>query len=107
MSKVEGEHQTEFLIQTRLGPPGGGPQLVGDKVADVIKGTKEKLDAAAAVAAAAGRSLHAVFTELSPDRGAVEFSIAFEGEAGVPMVARGKATASITITLEWQGAAKT
>jgi hypothetical protein len=101
----EGENQTEFLIQTRVKPPGGGPQLEGDRAADVIRGTREKLDAAAAVAREAGHSLHGVFIELAPDRGAVEFSVDFEGEAGVPMIARGKASASITITLEWQRAA--
>lgn len=103
MSEAGGEDRVEFLIQTRVRPAGGGPQLEGDRVADVIKGTREKLDAAAAVAREAGRSLHGVFTELAPDRGAVEFSIDFEGEAGMPMVARGKAGASITITLEWEG----
>ncbi len=41
-----------------------------------------------------------VFEEIAPNTGSVEFSVSFEGEAGIPMIAKGKATASFTVTLE-------
>jgi hypothetical protein len=105
MADVQNSEQNEFLIQTRL-DPGGGPQLEGRHADAVIKGTQEKLDAAAAVARKTGIALHKVFDELRPDTGAVEFSLAFEGKGGIPMLAAGGAEASITVTLEWNGGAK-
>lgn len=90
----------DFLIQITPEWPGGPRLQAADR--DVIKGTKEQLDAVASVARAAGASLRDVFEELAPNNGSVEFSLSFEGEAGIPMIAKGKATASFTITLEWK-----
>ncbi len=101
----QGEDQADFLIQTRLETP-GGPQLQGDRGDAVIRGTQKQLDAAASLARKAGTSLHEVFKELAPDTGSVEFSLTFEGEAGLPVLAKGKAGATITVTLEWKGSAK-
>ena len=90
-----------FLIQTQLEHP-GGPRLegAGDTV---IQGSERHLEAAAAVAREAGVALRNVFREIAPSTGTVEFSVTFEGEAGVPVLAKGKAGATLTITLEWMG----
>jgi hypothetical protein len=93
----------EFLIQITPEWP-GGPRLQADRQ-DVIRGTKEQLDAAASIARAAGVSMRDVFEEIAPSSGSVEFSLSFEGEAGIPMIAKGKATATFAITLEWKRAA--
>lgn len=101
MPEDQDKGQADFFIQTRLETP-GGPQLQGDRTDAVIKGTQKQLDAAASLARKAGTSLHEVFTELAPDTGSVEFSLTFEGEAGMPVLAKGKAGATITVTLEWK-----
>src|SRR4051812_34326063 len=89
----------KFLIQVI--PEWPGARLQADD-RGVIEGTKAQLDAVASLARADGSSMRAVFNELAPDKGTVEFSLSFEGEAGIPMIAKGKATASFTVTLEWE-----
>jgi Trypsin-co-occurring domain 1 len=93
-----------FLIQTQLEHP-GGPRLegVGDSL---IRGSERQLKAAAGLAGEAGVALRDVFLELAPNSGTVEFSLTFEGEAGLPVLAKGKAGATLTVTLEWTGNGK-
>lgn len=91
----------EFLIQVEVEHP-GGPRLEGASEA-VIKGSQRQLDAVATMTRQAGTALRGAFLELAPSSGSVEFSLSFEGEAGLPVLAKGKATANITVTMEWQG----
>ena len=99
MSERVDTEKPEFLIQTEIERP-GGPQLQG-ATDRVIQGTEEHLKAAAALAGEAGTALRDVFRDLAPSTGTVEFSLTFEGEAGVPSLAKGKAGATLTVTLQW------
>jgi hypothetical protein len=69
----------------------------------VIEGSQRQLDAAASVAREAGLALRNVFEEIAPKTGTVEFSLTFEGEAGLPILAKGKAGATLTVILQWGG----
>ncbi len=98
---MENEGQIpEFLIQTRLEQGGVSLQSSSDAV---VKGNQKRLEQAAQLARETGSELKDVFKELAPDKGAVEFALTFEGEAGLPVLAKGKVGASITVTLEWNG----
>jgi Trypsin-co-occurring domain 1 len=102
--KVPGDQEEprpgQFLIE--IAPEGAsGPQLQSGRRRTRIPATEENLEQAAAFAHRAGRALKSTFDELAPSKGTVEFALAFVGEAGVPMLARGKASATLTITLEW------
>lgn len=91
----------DFLIQVGIEVP-GGPQLQASSE-NLIKGSERQLEAAAAVARQAGIALKDVFEDLAPSKGSVEFTISFEGEAGLPVIAKGKASASLAVSLEWEG----
>jgi Trypsin-co-occurring domain 1 len=90
--------QPEFLIQVEQDAPGVRLERASDRVID---GSEEKLDAAAALAHQAAEKLGDVFTKGGPDSGSVEFGLTFEAETGVPILAKGKVGASITVTLNW------
>lgn len=95
---AEPEAQPQFLIQVE-------PEVAGARLEfggrGVIEGSKEKLEAAAALAEEAAKKLGGLFTGVGPDSGSVEFALTFEGEAGMPVLAKGKFGASITVTLNW------
>lgn len=91
--------EPEFLIQTRIEPIGGVRlEGAGDFA---ITGSKKQLIAAAAVAEKAGDAMHGVFQKLAPTSGSVAFSITFTAETGVPMIAKGSGSGTLTVTLEW------
>ena len=48
-----------------------------------------------------GSDLGDAIQRLAPSTGTLEFGIEMGGEAGVPFVAKGTATAHVTVTLEW------
>lgn len=93
------QDEPEFFIQ--IAPEvGSGPQLQSTG-GNLIAGSRDRLEAAAELAGRTGASLKAVFEELRPDKGTVEFAVTFEADSGIPVIAKGKATASLTVTLEW------
>lgn len=51
-----------------------------------------------------GNDLGETIKGLAPGKGTLEFGIELGGEAGMPFVVRGTATAHVTVTLEWTGA---
>jgi hypothetical protein len=91
---------SEFLIQVQLEGPGTRLEGAGDTA---IKGAQKHLEAAGALARQAAETVGKAVKEAAPTSGAVEFSITFEGEAGLPVLAKGKAGATLTITLGWEG----
>jgi hypothetical protein len=90
-----------FLIQVATEPPGARLEGAGDLV---VEGTRRHLEAAAELARTAAQTVGNVIREHAPDGGRIEFALTFEGEAGLPVLAKGKAGATLTITLEWSGA---
>lgn len=92
-----------FLIQT--GFEHSGPQLEGDRGGGAIEGTKKHLEAAAAVAESAGEAMRGVFGRLAPNSDSVEFDVSFTGEAGIPMLGKATAGASLKVTLQWSSSA--
>ena len=95
---VETRETSDFLIQVQLEGPGVQLQGAGDSA---IKGTQKHLEAAGELARQAAETVGKAVKEAAPTSGGVEFSITFEGEAGLPVLAKGKAGATLTITLEW------
>lgn len=89
----------QFLIQVRQESAGARLERAGD---EVIDGSEDKLDAAAAIAHQAAEKLNDVFTGAGPDSGSVEFGLTFEAETGIPILAKGTVGASITVTLNWE-----
>lgn len=88
----------EFLIQVR--PEGGGVSLQGSS--DAIRAVgRDRFEAAAALARTAAETVGSAVKDVAPDKGTVEFGLTFEAETGVPILAKGKVGASITVTLEW------
>ncbi|SRR6266487_1533027 len=96
---VEDTAQPEFLIQ--VAPEEQGVLLQSGK-RGVIKGSEEKLEAAAKLAEQASEKLGRLFKGAGPDSGSVEFALTFEGETGIPVLAKGKVGTSITVTLNWR-----
>jgi len=89
--------EPEFLIQVE---ETGGARLESSG-REVIKASDKQLDAAAELAHRASDKLSKVFASAGPDSGSVEFALSFEGEAGLPVLAKGKVGTSITVTLNW------
>jgi len=87
-----------FLIQVESESPGGRLEASG---AGIIKGSQEHLDAAADLARRAAATMSDVFRTAGPDAGSVEFALTFEGSAGLPVLAKGKIGATLTVRLEW------
>ena len=49
-----------------------------------------------------GKDIGATLKKVQPTKGTVEFGLELKGDAQVPLVAKGSATAHITVTLEWE-----
>lgn len=97
---MEGKpEQGGFLIQVEQEQGGARLQYGGG---NVIKGSDEKLEAVSDLAHKAAEKLSSLFTGAGPDSGSVEFGMTFEAESGVPVLAKGKVGASITVTLNWE-----
>ena len=102
-------HATEpdgnFYIQVRREPPGGPRLEEEEEDVYLIPGSQRHLDAAADLGRRAADSLGKLFGEgVGPHSGSVEFSLTFEGTAGIPLLAKGKAGATITVTLRCENA---
>lgn len=91
-------HDPDFLIQVRDNVPGAQLQASSDAV---IRGSRGNLEAAGRLAKVAAETVGRALIEAGPTKGTVEFSISFEAEVGVPVLAKGKGTGSVTVTLEW------
>jgi Trypsin-co-occurring domain 1 len=91
-------NEPEILIQVRDDLPGVQLQASSDAV---IKGSRRNLEAAGALAKVAAETVGRALVDAAPTKGTVEFSISFEAEVGVPVLAKGKGTGSVTVTLEW------
>ncbi len=89
---------SEILIQVRDDAP--GVQLQASSEA-VFRGSRRNLEAAGRLAKVAAETVGKALVEAGPTKGTVEFSISFEAEVGVPVLAKGKGTGSVTVTLEW------
>jgi hypothetical protein len=91
--------QPAFFIQVE-------PEAIGDHMllsgGKVIEGSEENLDAAADLARKAAGKFADIFTDVGPKAGEVAFGLTFEAEGGVPVLAKGKVGASITVTLKWE-----
>lgn len=90
--------EEEFLIQVL--PEGGGVALQDSSDA-IVRAGKDRFEAAAKLARIAAETVGSAVKAASPDKGSVEFGLTFEAESGLPVLAKGKVGASITITLEW------
>lgn len=90
----------EFLIQVL---PETGGVVLQDSADSVVKGSRERFEAAGKLAQVAAETVGTAVKAVAPNKGTVEFSITFEAEHGIPVLAKGKVGASITITLEWGG----
>lgn len=89
-----------FLIE--VASP-GGPRLEASSER-VIEGGTKNLDAASHVAREAATRFGPLFKGPgAPDEGSVEFGISFEAESGIPVFAKGKVGATLTVTLTWKG----
>ena len=88
-----------ILIQVREDMP--GVQLQASSEA-IIRGSRRNLERAGELAKIAAETVGKALAEASPTKGTVEFSISFEAEVGVPVLAKGKGTGSVTVTLEWE-----
>jgi hypothetical protein len=51
---------------------------------------------------AVGEAVQEAIETVRPDKASVEFGIELEGSGGIPIVAQGKATAHLTVALEWE-----
>ena len=51
-----------------------------------------------------GKDLFQAIQTVAPDKGSVELGFKVSGEAGIPVLAAGKAEANISVTLEWDKA---
>jgi hypothetical protein len=92
------QSRPEFLIEV-AGAAGPRLEASSDRV---IKGSKEHLEAAATVAEEAAETLGKLFhAPGAPDGGSIEFGLSFEAEGGVPVFAKGRVGATITVTLNW------
>lgn len=91
----------KFLIE--VASP-GGPRLEASSER-VIEGGTKNLDAATEVAREAAQRMGPLFKGPgAPDEGSVEFGLSFEAETGIPVFAKGKVGATLTVTLTWKGA---
>jgi hypothetical protein len=90
--------EEEFLIQVL--PEGGGVALQDSSDA-IVRAGKDRFEAAAKLARIAAETVGSAVKSASPDKGSVEFGLTFEAESGLPVLAKGKVGASITVTLEW------
>jgi hypothetical protein len=90
--------EEEFLIQVL---PEGGGVVLQDSADSIVRAGRDRFDAAAKLAQIAAETVGSTVKAVSPDKGTVEFGLTFEAESGLPVLAKGKVGASITITLEW------
>jgi hypothetical protein len=88
----------EFLIQVL--PEGGGVALQGS-ADSIVKAGRDRFEAAAQLAQTAADTVGKAVKAAAPEKGSVEFGLTFEAESGVPVLAKGKVGASITVSLEW------
>lgn len=89
----------EILIQVREDLPGGAMLQASSN--SLVRGSRRNLEAAGQLAKVAAETVGKALLEASPTKGTVEFSISFEAELGVPVLAKGRGTGSVTVTLEW------
>lgn len=86
-----------FYIQIEPETPGVRLQATAESI---VEGTDRQLKSAADVAERAADAMRGVFERTAPQKGTVEFALTFEGSAGLPVLAKGKVGATLTVTLE-------